>query len=153
MNSIKEVVMTDNTKRILEMLAEKKISVDEAQRLIELVEPENEAGPAKEETDGLVKSLPKYLRVMVEPAEGNRLDSGAERVNIRVPVALIRAGMKLTSLIPAPAVEKANAALKENGIDMDLNKIKGADIEPLIEALSELEIDVDGKEKVHVFME
>ena len=145
--------MTDNTKRILEMVAEKKISVDEAQRLLDLVEPENMAGNATQDTGDTSKRTPKYLRVVVEPAAGNTLDSGAERVNIRVPLALIRAGMKLTSLIPTPAVEKANEALREKGIDMDLNKIKAADLEPLIDALTELEIDVDGKEKVHVFME
>jgi hypothetical protein len=68
-------------------------------------------------------------------------------------VALIRAGMKLTSLIPSDAVEKANVALKEKGIDMDLNKIKAADIEPLIDALSELEIEVNDEKKVRVYME
>ena len=145
--------MTDNTKRILEMVAEKKISVDEAQRLLDLVEPENMAGNATQDTGDTSKRTPKYLRVVVEPTAGSTLDSGAERVNIRVPVALIRAGMKLTSLIPSPAVEKANEALREKGIDMDLNKIKAADLEPLIDALTELEIDVDGKEKVHVYME
>lgn len=148
--------MTDNTKRILEMVAEKKISVGEAQRLLDLVDQENPARPSGQDTsaaEGASKRFPKYLRVVVEPANGNKLDSGAERVNIRVPVALIRAGMKLTSLIPTGAVEKANEALKEKGIDMDLNKIKAADIEPLIDALTELEIDVDGKEKVRVYME
>jgi hypothetical protein len=148
--------MTDNTKRILEMVAEKKISVDEAQRLLELVDQENTARPAAQDTpdaESVSRRFPKYLRVVVEPTNGSKLESGAERVNIRVPVALIRAGMKLTSLIPTSAVEKANEALKEKGIEMDLNKIKAADIEPLIDALTELEIDVDGKEKVHVFME
>jgi hypothetical protein len=145
--------MTDNTKRILEMVAEKKISVDEAQRLLDLVEPESTAGNVPQDTVDTSKRVPKDLRVLVEPAAGNTLDSGAERVNIRVPIALIRAGMKLTTLIPSPAVEKANEALREKGIDMDLNKIKAADLEPLIDALTELEIDVDGKEKVHVFME
>ena len=145
--------MTDNTKRILEMVAEKKISVDEAQRLLDLVEPESTAGNAPQDTGDMSKRVPKYLRVVVEPSAGNTLDSGAERVNIRVPIALIRAGMKLTTLIPSPAVEKANEALREKGIDIDLNKIKAADLEPLIDALTELEIDVDGKEKVHVFME
>ena len=105
--------MTDNTKRILELVAEKKISVDEAQRLLDLVEPENMAGNATQDTGDTSKRIPKYLRVVVEPAAGNTLDSGAERVNIRVPVALIRAGMKLTSLIPSPAVEKANEAAKK----------------------------------------
>jgi hypothetical protein len=147
--------MTDNTKRILELVAQNKISVDEAQKLLDLVEKEHTAENKQDipETGKTWKDVPKYLRVVVEPAGGDHSGSGSERVNIRVPVALIRAGMKLTSLIPSDAVEKANVALKEKGIDMDLNKIKAADIEPLIDALSELEIEVNDEKKVRVYME
>ncbi len=148
--------MTDNTKRILELVAQKKISVDEAQKLLDLVEKEHTAENTTQDIPDAgrtSKGIPKYLRVVVEPAGGDHPGSGSERVNIRVPVALIRAGMKLTSLIPSDAVEKANVALKEKGIDIDLNKIKAADIEPLIDALSELEIEVNDEKKVRVYME
>ena len=69
-------------------------------------------------------------------------------------MALIRAGIKLTSVIPPGAVNKANEAMREKGIDLDLNKIKPDDLEQLIDALGDLEVDVqDGKAKVRVYME
>ena len=146
--------MSDNKKRILDMLADNKISVDEAQRLLSLVEPEanSEArmsGGASEEKRNL-----KYLHVVVQPGAEAGPGDKAQRVNIRVPIALIRAGMKLTSLIPGNASNKVNEALREKGIDFDLRNLKTEDLEELVDALSELEVDVqDGKEKVRVYVE
>jgi hypothetical protein len=62
--------------------------------------------------------------------------------------------MKLTSLIPGNASNKVNEALREKGIDFDLRNLKTEDLEELVDALSELEVDVqDGKEKVRVYVE
>src|SRR4030042_797778 len=100
--------MAENRKRILEMLAEKKISVDEAQRLLALLEPEADTGP-RETRSG--KEAPKYLRVTVTPtAEGGQ---GGDRVNVRVPMSLIRAGVKFTSLIPPDVYKHVDDTLKE----------------------------------------
>jgi hypothetical protein len=70
-------------------------------------------------------------------------------------MSLIRAGIKLTSLIPTEARDKVNAALLEKGIDFDVRNVKPEDIEELIEALSDLEVDVVSAkgEKVKVFVE
>jgi hypothetical protein len=110
-----------------------------------------------------VKANPKYLRVTVTPnpegtSSGNGglfQDGNVGRVNVRVPMSLIRAGMKLTALIPAEALDKANKALREKGINFDVRNIKSEDIEGLIEALGDMEIDVEGAkgEKVKVFVE
>jgi len=143
--------MTDNQKKILEMLADKKISVDEAQRLLSLVEPETDKDTGTSELSQGKKSSPKYLRVVVHPGEGSEK---AERVNVRVPMSLIHAGIKLTYLIPPPAVNHMNEALKEKGVDFDLRNIKPEDLEQLVDALSDLEVDVEsGKEKVRVYVE
>jgi hypothetical protein len=63
--------------------------------------------------------------------------------------------MKLTALIPPEALDKANKALREKGINFDVRNIKSEDIEGLIEALGDMEIDVEGAkgEKVKVFVE
>jgi hypothetical protein len=136
----------ENKKRILEMVAENKITVDEAARLLELVE-EPAASPS-------AKKTPKYLRVTIRPSAEGRADADYERVNIRVPLALVRAGVKLTSLIPNEAAGKVDAALKEKGIGFSLKNIKEDDIEQLINALSDLEVDIEGgKGKVNVFTE
>ena len=136
----------ENKKRILEMVAEKKITVDDAARLLELVDE-----PAESQS---VKKTPKYLRVTIRPSAEGRADADYERVNVRVPLALVRAGVKLTSLIPNEAADKVDAALKEKGINFNLRNIKEEDIEQLINALSDLEVDIEGgKGKVNVFTE
>ena len=145
--------MPENQRRILEMLNEKKITVEEAEKLLSLTSTEEgKGGTSGAETEK--KRAPKYLRVVVQPdTEG---DAGActERVNIRVPMSLIRAGMKLSALVPPHAADKVREALKEKGVDFDLRNIKDADIEELIAALSDLEVDVEnGKEKVHIYVE
>lgn len=138
--------MTDNKKRILEMVAEKKITTEEAIRLLELVD--------EPETSSTKTKAPKYLRVVIKPSDEGRTDSDTERVNVRVPLALIRAGVKLTSLIPDDVSGKVNSALCEKGIDFNLKNLKEDDIEQLVEAMSDLEVDIEGgKGKVNVYTE
>ncbi len=137
----------ENRKRILDMLAKGQISAEEAERLLELVdEPEKNAI--------VNKKAPKYLRVTIKPGVGECGDSKVERVNVRVPLALIRAGVKFTSLIPNEAADKVDAALMEKGISYNIKNLKDEDIEQLITALSDLEVDIeDGKAKINVYAE
>ncbi len=58
---------------------------------------------------------------MVEPGPSS---DHHDRVNIRVPLKLIRAGLKLASFIPKDAQDKVNEALQEKGIDADFSKVK-----------------------------
>lgn len=146
--------MTDNQRRILEMLAEKKISVDEAYRLLSLVDSPPDAASEKPGATSGQRQSPKYLRVVVQPNNEEGSGDGGERVNIRVPMTLIRAGMKLTSIIPPQATDQVNEALRGQGIDLDLRNLKADDLEELVGALADLEVDVQsGKEKVHIYVE
>jgi len=43
-----------------------------------------------------------------------------EKVNIRIPFQLLRAGIKLASVVPVDVQGKVNDALKEKGINIDL---------------------------------
>jgi hypothetical protein len=144
--------MNENQKKILEMLAQNKISADEAARLLGAC-GEGGQEKAKVEPDNKVK--PKYLRVTVTPGEGHNGHDHPERVNVRIPMALVRAGIKLTALIPPEALDKANSALREKGINFDVRNIKPDDIEGIIEAMGDMQIDVEGKhgEIVKVFVE
>jgi hypothetical protein len=147
--------VSENKKKILEMLAKGKISPDDAYRLLNVIDADTEDRGVKprEETSG--KTKPKYLRVNVFPDPEKEQGGHVDRVNVRVPMTLIRAGIKLTSLIPPEALEKMNGALKEKGIDFDMRSIKQEDIEELIDALADLEVDVmtSSGEKVKVFTE
>ena len=96
------------------------------------------------------------MRVLVEAADGN--DPGPVKVNIRVPLQLLRSGVKLVNLIPAPARQHVNDALREQGIPFDLNQIKPENLEELVDQLNDVTVDVDvdqtnNKVKVRVFCE
>jgi hypothetical protein len=147
--------VSENQKRILQMLAEGKVSVEEASRLLTLI---NEERVFKSEGTGAAKEgrpLPKYLYVKVDPKEGSHCQAGHHhetgRVNIRIPMGLIRAGIKLKALIPPQAADDINKALKDKGINFDIRDLKDEYLENLITALGESEIDVDSAEaEVHI---
>lgn len=143
--------MNEQHRQILQMLAEGKITADEAERLIDALErgqPEPPPGAAARP-----KPRAKYLRVVVSSADNSGGD-GPSRVNVRVPLQLLRAGVRLASLIPPQALTKVNAELTKSGVPIDLTLLKPQDIEELIDQLDEVTIDVDDPEaKVQVFCE
>ena len=147
--------MSENKKRILEMLAQNKISADDAYRLLSVIDTGESGRESAQKEKTTVKEKAKYLRVTVLPTPDNEQSGNVDQVNVRVPMSLVRAGIKLTSLIPPEARDKVNGALREKGIDFDVRNLKPEDIEELIEALSDLEVDVVSSkgEKVRVFVE
>jgi hypothetical protein len=147
--------MNENQKKILEMLAQRKISADDAYRLINAIEGEEGGREKTEKAEPDTRVKPKYLRVTVTPGEGHTDPNHADRVNVRIPMSLIRAGLKLTSLIPPDALDKANNALRDKGINFDVRNIKPEDLEGLIVAIGDMQIDVETSrgEKVRVFVE
>lgn len=148
--------MSEERARVLNMLAEGKISAGEAERLLDALDsrsapetPPQPAGPAfQSDSTPLVSALPKYLRVRVDSA-------GGDKVDVKVPLALVRSGLKLTSLIPPLALDKINEQLSANGISLDFSNLRPEDIDELIQALHELEVTVDSQDgdKVRVYCE
>jgi hypothetical protein len=150
-----ENLMKEERRKILSMLSEGKISTHEADALLDaLAASASAAGelprlPVSPNTAASARA-PKYLRVLVEGS----LDGKENKVNVRVPLDLIRAGMRLAALLPAVAYEPVNRALKQNGVDLDVSKIKPENLEDLVAHLQELSVDVDSDgEKVRVFCE
>ena len=145
--------MNDNRMRVLDMLADGKITADEAARLLSLVE-ERGGRPSSPEAREQTRPAAKYLRVVVEPGPNAPGDGGDERINVRVPMALIRAGMKLAVLVPPEAATGINEALRRKGVNLDVTNLKTDDIEQLIEALRDLEVDVETPEqRVRIYVE
>ncbi len=146
---------SENRKKILEMLSEKKISVDDAYRLLNAINSAESGQESTPKAQATVKAKPKYLRVTVLPDPEHEQSKDVDRVNVRVPMSLIRAGIKLTSLIPPEARDKVNGALRERGMDFDVRNLKPEDLEEIIGALSDLEVDIVSAkgEKVKVFVE
>jgi SHOCT-like protein len=143
--------MNEQRRQILQMLAEGMITSAEAEQLIDALEreqPESPPGVASRP-----KPRPKYLRVLVS-SEDNFGGDGPSRVNVRVPLQLLRAGVRLTSLIPPQALSKVNVELNNSGVPIDLTQLKPQHIEELIEQLDDITVDVDQPDaKVQVFCE
>ena len=134
--------MSENRKQILQMLAEGRITADEAERLIAALErdiPAPRVAPA-------AGTAPKYLRILIEQAD-DRDGEAKTKVNIRVPLQLIRAGVKLKSLLPDDAREHMNEALREKGVDFDINQLKPENLDELLANLQDFSIDVDKKKR------
>jgi membrane peptidoglycan carboxypeptidase len=143
--------MSDERQRILAMVAQGKISVQEAEKLLDTLnttkgDPVNiqYGAPAVD-----VKRNVKFLRVVVESKE-------KDNVNVRVPMALLRAGLRLSALIPPIAYQKINEKMAEKGVEFDINQfLKSGNMEELIESMSELNVDVNSAQGdlVKVFFE
>jgi hypothetical protein len=141
--------MNDDRRSILQMLAEGKINAEEAERLLAALDrSEPSAAPPPAAAGG--KAAPKYLRVAVDTEETD----GPTKVNIRVPMSLLRAGVRLTSLIPPQARDQVNAELSKNGVPFDISQLKPENLEDLVDQLSDLTVDVDQeKTKVRIYCE
>lgn len=129
--------MEDNQKKILELLEQDKINASEAERLLDKLRDTSEfASPEA--------TKPRYLRIRVNDPD----EDGDTVVNIKIPLQLLRAGVKLASLIPQDAQIKINKSMSEKGISFSLN-----DLSP--EKMDELDINVNSAEgkTVRIFCE
>jgi SHOCT-like protein len=154
--------MNENRRQILEMLATGKITADEAEKLLAALEPETRTTARESSGAGNGKSPEsnshaKYLRVQVEADESMTGMKGPTTVNVRVPMQLLRAGVRLAGLIPKQAHDQLDEAFTKHGVPITLSQIKPENLEELIDHLEDLTVDVDGKDgnstKVRVFCE
>ncbi|WTD60839.1 hypothetical protein OG811_25675 [Micromonospora sp. NBC_01638] len=130
------------------MLAEGRITADEAEQLIAALE--RDQPPVAASADIRPKAKAKYLRVLVDTTDNGE----PGRVNVRVPLQLLRAGVRLAALIPPQALAQANAELARSGVPLDLSQLKPEQLEALIAHLDEVAIEVDQPDsKVRVFCE
>ena len=145
--------MSDDRRNILEMLAAGKITAEEAERLLAALETRTDHESAKPAKGGA-----KYLRVLVEADEHTTgLQGGPTTVNVRVPMQLLRAGVRLAGLIPVQAHNQLDEAFSKHGVPFTLSQIKPENLEEIVDHLEDLTVDVDGKDKnktrVRVFCE
>ena len=156
--------MNENRRQILEMLAAGKITADEAERLLAALEPDttqtagrSAGNPGNGAQTGVSRKGAKYLRVLVEADEEMTGLKGSTTVNVRVPLQLLRAGVRLAALIPQQAHNQLDQALSSHGVPLTLSQIKPENLEELIDHLEDLTVDVDGKDgnktRVRVFSE
>jgi len=148
--------MSDETRRILDLLAQNKITVDEADQLLRAMgtqphgQSQAEAASPKPEDGERPKA--RFIRINVhKPANDHRREKD---VNIRVPIAVVKGGMRLGALIAPFAGEHAARKMRERGFDLDLSKLDGPAFESLLKDMEEVNIEVDnGKEQVRITCE
>jgi len=137
--------MSEETRKVLEMLAEGKISAADAERILEKLtgSAQTSAGEAKAESSETASARKlRFLRIVVDKP-------GQDPVNIRMPLAFARTGTSLLAVLPSRVSEK----LTELGIDATVLGSK-TDCD-WAEALGKAEINIDkgdGK-KVRIFCE
>lgn len=142
--------MNEDRKRVLSMLADGKITAEEAERLLDAMGRSPVAASNVLEAPRTT-NRPKYFRVEVTADEGAATPT---KVNVRIPIQLLRAGVRLSALIPPRARDEVNAALAREGIPFDINQIKPENLDELIDHLSEFSVDVDTTDaKVRVYCE
>ena len=139
--------MSLETRKVLDMVAEGRITAADAEKLLEKLEGSSAAdekppqAASASEKSGFRRV--RFLRIEVD-------EPGRKQVNIRVPLAFAFSGKSLLGVLPVNVTEK----LKERGIDLDQLRSRlsrGEDDE----ILQQLNIDVDkgnGK-KVRIFCE
>jgi hypothetical protein len=140
--------MNEQRRAVLDLLAEGKITAAEAEQLLAALE--NDQTPAVSPRDARPRAKAKYLRVTVYTLD----NSEPGRVDVRVPLQLLRAGVQLAALIPPQALERANAELAKSGIPFDLTQLKPQQLEALVEHLDEVTVEVDQPDaQIRVFCE
>ncbi len=132
----------DDRKLVLEMLADGKIGVDDAQRLLSKLEevessPQNNGG-----ADAPTKKRPKHLRIVATDG------SAEDAINLRIPLGLVRAGLALDSFLPSWAQSRIYVAT-------NLAEATKVDTDFLRENLDELDMSFDSEdgESVRIFVE
>ena len=145
--------MSDETRRVLDLVAKGKITVDEGQQLLGAIgAPAPDASASAAGADERERPKPTWLRIAIHKlGKDGRRDKD---VNIRVPMAIIRSGMRLGALIPGLAGEQVQARMRERGLDIDFSKLDAAAIETVLKELGHTNIEIDdGKSQVRITCE
>ncbi|HYL61724.1 MAG TPA: hypothetical protein VE077_03805 [Candidatus Methylomirabilis sp.] len=141
--------MSEERKKVLEMLAAGKITADEAERLLDKLAssaPGTSSASSSESSGGASSggggARPKYLRIVVD-------QPGRKQVNMRVPLSFLGSGAGLLGIMP----QGVNERLAECGINF--GAFSAWDSKEFGQAMRDLNVDVDkgdGK-KVRIYCE
>jgi hypothetical protein len=172
--------MGDDRNRILDLLASGRITTEEATRLLDALDSSAGKGDGADAAGaaaaGAKTGWPKFFASGDKTAAGAGGAAGGkgsgtgaggtgskhafmyvkvvsekgDNVNVKVPLGLLRAGLKFTSLIPKQASDEINKAMREKGMSFDISNFRPEDVEELIAALSEMEVEVDSNNGDHV---
>lgn len=123
---------SEEKKQILEMLTSGKITQEQAMELL------NALDETEEETISTPSSEKKFLRIRVDDK------SGGDKVNINIPLGLVKIGLKLAS---------------KYADDDDLKALEKVDMDEVLQMIEEgvegklVEVDTNEGEKVEIYVE
>jgi hypothetical protein len=116
-------VMREEVKQILKMVEEGRITAEEAEKLIDVLKPDDGGGTS------LISSTDddygKFLRIKV-------VENGNDKVNVNVPLLLVEVGIKLATQLGAEYEPKLQA-LKDIDFNEILNSIQNGAQGKLVE--------------------
>jgi hypothetical protein len=132
--------MSEHRKKVLEMLADGKITPEEADQLLDrLDKPEQKSTDVESHTgtDPAAKKKIRFLRVDIQGKDRN---SEEAQIKVKVPLALLKTGLKLGALMPQDAKDQ----LDSQGINLShLAELHG---EELIQALADLDVNIESEQ-------
>lgn len=134
--------MSSERKEILDLLASGKITAEEAEKLLEAM------GQSPVEAPATTKSKPKWFCIRVR-------EKGEDKVNIRIPLLLLKAGIKLKGVLPDSVKGKVKLSFNEGEKGLNFDEMSKAEMEEMLAALmlAPLEIDTDDGTEVRIFCE
>jgi hypothetical protein len=146
--------MSDDTRRILDLLASGKVTVDEADQLLYAVAapPPQTSAAAPPPAPGAERPKPRWVRINVHKTA--QQGSHDKDVNIRIPIAIVRSGMRIGALIPGLAGDQFAAQMRAKGLDIDFSKLDAATIETVLREIGDTNIEIEsGKAQLRITCE
>ncbi len=140
--------MTNERRKILEMVAKGMISIDEGDELIIALQGAASGSATVaggEDTISASKiKTPRYLRLQVHASRDSKGNTDKDQqVNIRIPIQFLKAGVKLAAFLPKGARDKFSSVLQSKGIDADINNLKPQQMDELLSHLSDFNLEVN----------
>ena len=135
--------MNEEKRKVLSMISEGKITAEEGEKLLDALDKNETKNTVDDPAMNKSKKAGiNYLYVDINP----KTESNKEKVHVKVPLALVRAGVNIASMLPKDVQASVNSAMDEKGMKFDLSNLKPENIEELIQALEEMEVNIDSEE-------
>ena len=133
---------SNDRKLVLEMLADGKITVEDAEKLLAKLEEVENYPEETGETDGTTKRRATHLRIVATD------DDEGDSINLRIPLGLVRAGLTLDSFLPRWARSRIFVATS-------LSDVSQIDTDYLRDNLDDLDLTYDSEdgESIRIFVE
>jgi hypothetical protein len=126
----------DNRRKILSMLAEGTISVEEADRLL--------SASTSSASETSCDQTPKFLRLLLEPkTESDR----RRKIDIRMPLGLLRSAIQIAKSLPGARNVPMTIALGTHTVALDLNGVDPQNVDEFVSQFKDLTTDIDRKDE------